>query len=347
MESQINQLKSEMITELSDAQTDQEVKNIEVKYYGKKGLFNDIMKSLKDLSNEEKRTVGKLANETKKELEQKIQDRYQEIEKNKYAALAETEWIDVTVPGKKPKIGHRHLISKFIDDIEDIFTKMGFSLEEGPEIEQEFYNFDQLNIDPHHPARDMHDTFWISNLTKHVLRTHTSPVQVRFMENNKPPIRIIAPGKTYRKDSDATHSPMFHQVEGLMIDKNISMAHLKSVLTQALQEIFEDSSIKTRFRLSYFPFVEPGMEVDCTCPLCKGAGILNEKPCRLCKQTGWLEIAGAGMVHPNVLKNVGLDPNEYSGFAFGMGLDRMIMIKHKINHLRLFFENDLRFIEQF
>lgn len=347
MQSKIEELKSGMLSDLKSAESDQQIKEVEVKYFGKKGLFNDIMKSLKDLSNEEKQTIGKLANVTKKELESATESRYSEIETEKINAIAEEEWIDVTVPGKKPTAGHRHLISSFIDDMERIFAKMGFVMAEGPEIEQEYYNFDQLNIPESHPARDMHDTFWIKNLEKYVLRTHTSPVQIHHMEANKPPIRVIAPGKTFRKDSDATHSPMFHQIEGLMVDENISMANLKAVMTEALQQIFEDDSIQTRFRVSFFPFVEPGMEVDCTCPICKGVGKNNDVPCRLCKQTGWLEIAGAGMVHPNVLENAGVDSKKYSGFAFGMGLDRMIMIKHKINHLRLFYENDLRFIEQF
>lgn len=337
-----------MLADLKSAKTEMAVKEVEVKYTGRNGLFNDVMKTLKDLSDEEKRTVGKLANETKKGLDVAAQKRYLEIESEKLSAIAEEEWIDVTVPGRRPRKGHRHLISKFIEDVEQVFAKMGFELAEGPEIEKEYYNFDQLNISGDHPARDMHDTFWIKNLEKYVLRTHTSPVQIHYMEANQPPIRVIAPGKTFRKDNDATHSPMFHQLEGLMVAEGISMANLKAVMTMALQQIFEDDSIKTRFRVSYFPFVEPGMEVDCTCPICKGNGKMADGvPCRLCKQAGWLEIAGAGMVHPEVLKNVGYDPEKVSGFAFGMGLDRMIMIKYRINHLRLFFENDLRFIEQF
>ncbi len=348
MQSKIEKLKSGMLADLKTAKSEQAIKDVEVKYFGKKGLFGDIMKSLKDLSVEEKQTVGKSANMAKKELEEAVMKRYDEIEHEKLSAIAEEEWIDVTVPGKKPQIGHRHLISRFIDDLEQIFAKMGFELAEGPEVETEEYNFDHLNIPETHPARDMQDTFWIKNLEKYVLRTHTSPVQVHYMQKNDPPIRVIAPGKTFRKDSDATHSPMFHQLEGLMVDTDVSMANLKAVMTHALQQIFEDSTIKTRFRVSYFPFVEPGMEVDCTCPICQGNGKLPDGvPCRLCKQCGWLEIAGAGMVHPHVLKNAGYDPEKYTGFAFGMGLERMVMIKYRINHMRLFFENDLRFIEQF
>jgi len=348
MQSKIEQLKEKMLADLKTAKDEQSIKNVEVKYFGRQGLFNEIMKSLKDLNPDQKQTIGKMANLTKKELEEAIQKQYSVAENEKLSAISDTEWVDVTVPGKKPEIGHRHLISKFIDDIEDVFAKMGFELAEGPEVEKEYYNFDQLNIPETHPARDMHDTFWVKNLEKYVLRTHTSPVQIHYMESHKPPIRVIAAGKTFRKDSDATHSPMFHQLEGLMVDENISMANLKAVMTHALQQILEDESIKTRFRVSYFPFVEPGMEVDCTCPICHGNGKLPDGvPCRLCKQCGWLEIAGAGMVHPKVLMNVGLDPEKYTGFAFGMGLERMVMIKYRINHMRLFFENDLRFITQF
>ena len=348
MKAKIDHLKTEMLVALRSATTETEVRDVEVQYFGRKGSFNDIMKGLKDLSDEEKRTVGQLANQTKKELEQAMEDRFAALEMGRLGKIAEEEWMDVTVSGTKPQVGHRHLISQFIDDIEVIFGKMGFSVAEGREVESEHYNFNQLNIPPDHPARDMQDTFWIKNLTDHVLRTHTSPGQARYMEAHKPPIRIIVPGKTYRKDSDATHSPMFHQLEGLMVDTDISMANLKAVITHALQQIFEDPSIQTRFRISYFPFVEPGMEMDCTCPICHGSGKLpNDVPCRLCKQCGWLEIGGAGMVHPNVLRNVGYDPDKLTGFAFGMGLDRMVMIKYRVNHLRLFFENDLRFIRQF
>lgn len=337
-----------MLEELKTASSEAGIKEVEVKYLGRQGLFNDIMKSLKDLSPEEKQTIGKLANENKKSLEIAVLERYTALEDEALGAIAEEEWMDVTVPGTPPTAGHRHLISRFIDDVEQVFAKMGFEFAEGPEVEREYYNFDQLNIPETHPARDMHDTFWIKNLEKYVLRTHTSPVQAHYMESHTPPIRVIAPGKTFRKDSDATHSPMFHQLEGLMVDEKVSMANLKAVMTHALQQIFEDPTIQTRFRVSYFPFVEPGMEVDCTCPICHGNGKLPDGvPCRLCKQCGWMEIAGAGMVHPEVLKNVGYDPEKVSGFAFGFGLERMVMIKYRVNHMRLFFENDLRFIEQF
>lgn len=348
MKDKIEKLKLQLITALKSAKTDDIVRDLEVDFLGRKGRFNDIMRSLKDLSDDMKRTIGRLANEVKTELEVAIQKRYAQIEAEEVGKIADTEWLDVTVPGIKPMVGHRHLISQFIEDLEVIFGKMGFEVAEGPDIESEHYNFNQLNIPPDHPARDMQDTFWIKNLKNTVLRTHTSPNQIRYMESNEPPLKIICMGKTFRKDNDATHSPMFHQCEGLMVGENVSMANLKAVLTHFMQQVFEDPSIKTRFRISYFPFVEPGLEVDCTCPICHGDGESSDKvPCRLCKQTGWLEIGGAGMVHPKVLENVGYDSEKYTGFAFGMGLDRMIMIKYRINHLRLFFENDLRFIQQF
>ncbi len=348
MQASIAKLKSEMLSQLHAAMDAGAVREVEVKFLGRKGSFNDIMKGLAGLNDVEKRTVGKLANEVKLELEQAVLRRLDQLEGERMGKLAALEWIDVTVPGKKPMVGHRHPISKFIDDIEAVFAKMGFAVAEGPEVEQEHYNFNQLNIPADHPARDTQDTFWIKNLEKYLLRTQTSPVQIRYMESHQPPIRIIVPGKTFRKDNDATHSPMFHQIEGLMVGENISMANLKAVITHALQQIFEDPSIKTRFRVSFFPFVEPGMEVDCTCPICHGSGKLGDgAPCRLCKQCGWLEIAGCGMVHPQVLKNVGYNPEKVTGFAFGFGLDRMVMIKYRIPHLRLFFENDLRFLRQF
>jgi phenylalanyl-tRNA synthetase alpha chain len=348
MKSKIETLKSQALTALKAAKSDSEVRDLEVKYLGRSGQFNEIMRSLKDLSDEDKRTVGKLANVTKTELEVVIQKKYAELEMASFDVIADKEWMDVTVPGTKPSVGHRHLISKFIDDLEVVFGRMGFMVAEGPDMETEHYNFDQLNMPEDHPSRDMQDTFWVKNLKRMVLRTHTSPVQIRHMEVHEPPVRVISLGKTFRKDSDATHSPMFHQIEGLMVDTDVSIANLKAVLTNFLQQVFEDPSIKTRFRTSYFPFVEPGMEMDCTCPICHGEGKTSDNvPCKLCKQCGWLEIGGAGMVHPKVLENVGYDSQKYTGFAFGFGIDRMVMIKHRIDHLRLFFENDLRFITQF
>lgn len=348
MQKKIETLKKEMLESLKKTDSEVVLRDLEIRYLGRHGEFNEIMKSLKDLSDEEKRTIGKQANETKKELEMAIQKKYAELEGAVFDVIAEKEWLDVTVPGIKSSIGHRHPISRFIDELETVFERMGFAVAEGPDVELEHYNFNQLNIPEDHPARDMQDTFWVKNLEHMVLRTQTSPVQIRYMEAHEPPVRIISMGKTFRNDNDATHSPMFHQIEGLMVDTDVSVANLKAVLTHLLQQVFEDPSIKTRFRTSYFPFVEPGMEVDCTCPICHGEGKLSDGvPCRLCKQCGWLEIGGAGMVHPQVLENVHYDSKKYTGFAFGFGIDRMVMIKHRINHLRLFFENDLRFITQF
>ncbi len=347
MLSQIDSLKSQMLQALQKATTQEALREIEIQYLGRKGSFSEILRGLKDLSAEEKGTVGQAANRAKAELEESLKKCYEALEEKSLGEIAENEWLDVTAPGQAPQQGHRHLISKFMDEVEGIFAKMGFTVAEGPEVELERYNFDQLNIPADHPARDMQDTFWVRNLEKTVLRTQTSPVQIRHMESHQPPIRIISMGKTFRKDSDATHSPMFHQIEGLMVDSDVSMANLKAVLTHFLQQAFGDSSIRTRFRTSYFPFVEPGMEVDCTCPACGGSGKKEGAACRLCKACGWLEVGGAGMVHPQVLRNVGYDPETVTGFAFGMGLDRMIMIKHGVPHLRLLFENDLRFNRQF
>ncbi|MBI5411816.1 phenylalanine--tRNA ligase subunit alpha [Candidatus Peregrinibacteria bacterium] len=348
MQEQIKTIKETIIKAIHSVTDEAALRELEVRYFGRKGAFNEILKGLATLSDDEKRVVGKMANETKKELEAAIVTQRSKLQSSQLGAIAETEWMDMTVPGTTPRVGHRHLVSRFIDDLESVFGRMGFDVATGPEVEEEHYNFNQLNVPEDHPARDMQDTFWIKNLHKYVLRTQTSPVQIRYMGTRKPPIRVIAPGKTFRKDSDATHSPMFHQVEGLMIDENISMANLKAVLAHALREIFETPSIELRFRASYFPFVEPGLEVDCTCVMCNGKGQTGTRiPCRLCKKSGWLEIAGAGMVHPTVLKNGGVDPERYTGFAFGVGIDRMIMLKYKIPHLRLLFENDLRFLEQF
>jgi len=348
MQEKIQTLKTSLLAALNQAKNPDAVRQIEVEYLGRKSAFADLMHGLKDLTPEEKATVGKAANQAKQDMEAAVADRYAALDRDRYAALDRDQWLDTSVPGLPPEQGHRHLITQFMDDVEVIFGRMGFSVADGPEVETEHYNFNQLNMPADHPSRDMQDTFWIKNLARHVLRTQTSPVQARHMEANKPPIRIITMGKTYRKDSDATHSPMFHQIEGLMVDETISMAHLKAVFTAFLQQIFEDDSIRTRFRVSYFPFVEPGMEVDCTCPWCRGTGMLAAGGiCRLCKQSGWLEIAGAGMVHPKVLENVGYDPQRLTGFAFGIGIDRMIMIRHRVPHMRLLFENDLRFNRQF
>jgi len=298
-----------------------------------------LLKGIKDLSVEEKKVVGKMANEMKTEIEGAIATRLQEIKQSQFSDL-EKRFFDTSLPGKKSPTGRLHPLTKFIQEIEDTFVAMNFEVAEGPEIEDDYHNFTALNIPQDHPARDMQDTLWARDIP-YLLRTHTSPVQIRYMESHQPPIRIICPGRVFRKDDvDATHSPMFHQFEGLMIDTTTNLSHLKGVLTIALRRLIHPA-LELRFRSSFFPFVEPGMEVDVTCVLCDGKG------CAVCKQSGWLEMLGCGMVHPNVLKAVGYDPNKVQGFAFGAGIERLLMIKHKINDIRLFYENDPRFLAQF
>jgi phenylalanyl-tRNA synthetase alpha chain len=331
----IEELQKSAIEKINAAASEQELKDIEQEYFGRKsGKINEILKAIPTLSGSEKGQVGKASNMAKKEVEAKIADRYFALEEEKYNSLEQNEWIDVSEPATKiSEKGKRHPIHQFIQECEAVFGRMGFEVAEGYEIEDEDHNFNKLNIPADHPAREMQDTFWMrGKLEGEVLRTQTSDMQIRFMEENTPPIRIIAPGKVYRKDSDATHSPMFHQIESLMVDKKVSLANLRFVLLNALRELI-DPDVELRFRLSFFPFVEPGLEVDA---LLKVDG-----------KTRWLEIGGAGMVHPNVLRNVNIDPEEYNGFAFGFGIERMVMIKYGVKDLRAFFENDLRFLKQF
>lgn len=333
---QIDELEKSALKKISSAENEEILKAIELEYFGRKsGKIGEILKAIPTLEPKERGAVGKAANIAKKNVEAGIADRYFVLEEEKMANLETSEKIDVTEPsiGKTEK-GKRHPLSVFMLECEHVFGKLGFEVAEGFEIEDDFHNFEALNFTPDHPAREMQDTFFIENeeLKGYVLRTQTSDMQIRFMEENKPPYRIISPGKVYRKDSDATHSPMFHQIECLMIDKNISLANLRFILLTALRELISPD-VDLRFRLSYFPFVEPGLEVDA---LLKVDG--KEK---------WLEIGGAGMVHPNVLKNVNVDPDIWNGFAFGFGIERMVMIKYGVKDLRAFFENDLRFLKQF
>lgn len=327
------ELREIAIAKISSAPDENTLRLIEVEFLGRKGSITSLLREVPNLPQEERAAAGMAANEVKKEVEAAIAQRHFHLEEASVNTMIESEWIDITAPSKKTTRGKRHPIHAFIEEAEEVFGRLGFRVAEGNEIEDEWHNFTALNIPPDHPARDMQATFWLKNeLEGYVLRTQTSDVQIRFMENNPPPIRIIAPGKVYRKDSDATHSPMFHQIEGLMIDRDISLSHLRFVLLAALKEL-TSPDIDIRFRLSYFPFTEPSLEMDA-----------------LFKRNGherWLEIGGAGMVHPNVIKNCGLDPNEWNGFAFGLGIERQIMIKHGISDLRAFFENDLRFLEQF
>jgi len=310
-----------------------------VLFLGKKGELTDLLKGLGKLSKEERPVMGEAINEAKVEIQNLIETRKEELEEVALQRRLLEERIDVTLPGRNIEKGGLHPITQTLHHIQNIFAKAGFEIEIGPEIEDDFHNFSALNIPEHHPARAMHDTFYFDANT--VLRTHTSPVQIRTLQRQKPPVRVIAPGKVYRCDSDVTHTPMFHQVEGLIVDKEASFAQLKGLLIDFLRAYFEKDDLKVRFRPSYFPFTEPSAEADIECVICGGDG------CRVCKKSGWLEVLGCGVVHPNVLSAVKIDPNEFSGSAFGMGVERLAMLRYSVNDLRLFFENDIRFLNQF
>lgn len=314
------------------------LEKLRVDYLGKKGEITGQLKSLKDIPEEQRREFGKHVNDAKDAITDAINIRKITLEERAIQDQLAKERVDVTLSAKHLEAGGLHPISIVLERISQLFVQLGFSVHEGPEVESEYYNFEALNIPSHHPARAMHDTFYFDN--KLLLRTHTSPVQIRVMENQKPPLKIIAPGRVYRCDSDVTHTPMFHQVEGLMVDEGISFADLKGILSDFLSAFFE-TKVKTRFRPSYFPFTEPSAEVDMACVKCQGQG------CRICKQSGWLEILGCGMVHPKVLEFGGIDPEKYSGFAFGMGVERMAMLRYNVDDLRLFFENDMKVLKQF
>jgi phenylalanyl-tRNA synthetase alpha chain len=310
-----------------------------VLFLGKKGELTDLLKGLGKLSKEERPVMGEAINEAKVKIQNLIESRKVELEEVALQKRLLEERIDVTLPGRNIEKGGLHPITQTLHHIQNIFAKAGFEIEIGPEIEDDFHNFSALNIPEHHPARAMHDTFYFDVNT--VLRTHTSPVQIRTLQRQKPPVRVIAPGKVYRCDSDVTHTPMFHQVEGLIVDKEASFAQLKGLLIDFLRAYFEKDDLKVRFRPSYFPFTEPSAEADIECVICGGDG------CRVCKKSGWLEVLGCGVVHPNVLSAVKIDPNEFSGSAFGMGVERLAMLRYSVNDLRLFFENDIRFLNQF
>ena len=311
---------------------------VRVRYLGKKGLLTDHLKALGALPAEERRVAGQAINEAKDRLQRALDGRRAVLETEALQARLTAERIDVTLPGRGGRPGGLHPLTRTLERIERIFAQAGFAVAEGPEIEDDWHNFGALNIPEHHPARAMHDTFYFDAHT--VLRTHTSPVQIRVMERQAPPVRVIAPGRVYRCDSDVTHSPMFHQVEGLMVDEGVSFADLKGTLDDFLKTFFE-TDLPVRFRPSYFPFTEPSAEVDIGCVICGGKG------CRVCKDSGWLEVLGCGMVHPNVFAAVGVDSERYTGYAFGMGVERLAMLRYGVNYLRLFFDNDLRFLRQF
>ncbi len=335
MEKNIEQIQEQALKELEVAADVESIQDLSIRYLGRKGKVTQFLRSIADLPPEQKPEAGKKANETKRLLDAKFKKAVKQLE----AASLESEGcIDVSLPGRVVRQGSLHPITQIAQQICDIFIKLGFDIAEGPEVETDYYNFEALNIPKNHPARDMQDTFYISKNI--VLRTHTSPTQPRIMEQQKPPVRIIAPGKVYRCDSDLTHTPMFHQVEGLLVDKGISFGDLKGVLTTFVHQMF-DAGTSLRFRPSFFPFTEPSAEVDIRCVICRGAG------CRVCSHTGWLEVLGSGMVHPAVFENVGYDTARYSGFAFGMGVERIAMLKYRIDDIRKYFENDLRFLRQF
>jgi len=323
------------LEDISDAAT---AESCRIKYLGRKGLVTTILKSMKDVSPGDRPEIGREINILKSELEKKLTDLAGNLKKKQRERALESAHLDVTLAGKGIVPGHVHPLRKIMDDVVTIFTDMGFSVHVGPEIETDYYNFEALNVPPDHPARDMQDTFYVDD--NRLLRTHTSPVQIHVMEECKPPIAAVFPGAVYRRDNDVSHSPMFCQVEGLMVDHGITMGDLKGVLSTFCHHMF-GGSLGVRFRPSFFPFTEPSAEIDIQCVICGGSG------CRVCKQSGWLEILGCGMVDPAVFKFVNVDPKKYSGFAFGMGVERIAMLKYAINDIRLFFENDLRFLEQF
>lgn len=315
-----------------------ELDQVRVQYLGKKGSITGLLKGLGKLSAEQRPQAGAQINKVKQSLQELINERKTQLESAQVAAKLASETIDITLPGRGQNTGGLHPVTRTIERIGEYFESIGFETAEGPEIEDDYHNFEALNIPAHHPARAMHDTFYINDTT--VLRTHTSPVQVRVMEAKQPPLKIVCPGRVYRCDSDLTHTPMFHQVEGLLIDEDTSFANLKGIVEDFLQVFFE-KDLAVRFRPSYFPFTEPSAEVDIQCVMCDGKG------CRVCSHTGWLEIMGCGMVHPKVFEYSNIDTEKYTGFAFGMGVERLAMLRYGVNDLRLFFDNDLRFLEQF
>lgn len=340
MRDQLNEIRENAKLAIEKATSLEELKDIQVQFLGKKGKLTQVLRGMGKLSAEERPAIGQLANVIRDELGESFDKSSKALAKKAMEQKLSGETIDVTLPGKKMKLGNKHPVTLVEERIKEIFSQMGYTVEEGPEVETDYYNFERLNIPKNHPAREMQDTFYISEDI--VLRTHTSPVQARVMDELSPqlPVKIIAPGRVFRRDDDATHSPMFHQVEGLIVDENITFADLRGTLLEFIKQMFgEDREI--RLRPSYFPFTEPSAEVDVSCLFCNGEG------CRLCKHTGWIEILGSGMVHPHVLEMAGYDSKKVTGFAFGVGIDRIAMLKYGIDDMRLLFENDIRFLEQF
>ena len=341
MKEQLAKIRAEALSAMENAQSAAELDGLRVQYLGKKGELTAVLKMMGKLSPEERPAMGQLANEVRAALESAIEEQGKRLEAKALEARLEAEAVDVTIPGKAPKLGHKHPMYLALDELKDIFIGMGFTVLDGPEVELAEYNFDKLNAEEGHPSRDWSDTFYFDKDSRVMLRSQTSPMQVHAMETMELPIRILAPGRVYRKDEvDATHSPMFHQVEGMVIDKNITMADLKGTLNAVMEQLYGKGT-KTRFRPHHFPFTEPSCEMDVQCHKCGGVG------CPTCKGEGWIEVLGAGMIHPKVLEMSGIDPEVYSGWAFGMGLERIAMRRFKISDLRLIFENDIRFLEQF
>jgi phenylalanyl-tRNA synthetase alpha chain len=339
MKDNLEKIKGFAAEQLCAAETMRDVEEIKVKYLGKKGELTAVLRGMGGLSPQERPVIGELANKVRQFIENEIDIKKEQISKKEKEKKLETEKLDVTLPGRKNCLGRRHPLKQVLNEVSDIFIGMGFDIAEGPDIESDYYNFEALNIPKNHPARDTQDTFYISE--NMLLRTQTSPVQIHVMENQKPPIKIIAPGMVYRSDAvDATHSPVFNQIEGLVVGRGVTMGDLKGTLEVFLKKLYGES-VKVRFRPHHFPFTEPSAEVDISCFVCGGEG------CRVCKDEGWIEILGAGMVHPKVLANCGIDPEVYSGYAFGVGLERIVMRRYGIDDLRLFFENDIRFLKQF
>ncbi len=334
----LTQLVNEASEQISQSSNLVELDEVRVRYLGKNGLLTAKLKQLGTLPKEDRPAAGQAINVAKQELGASIATARQALEEQALEQRLKSESVDVTLPGRGQDSGGLHPVTRTLERINKLFANAGFKVAEGPEIEDDYHNFEALNIPAHHPARAMHDTFYFNEHL--LLRTHTSPVQIRVMENSEPPLKIIAPGRVYRCDSDLTHTPMFHQVEGFLVDRDVSFADLKGVIYDFLTSFFEQD-LKLRFRPSYFPFTEPSAEVDIECVMCSGSG------CRVCGNTGWLEVLGCGMIHPEVLRHVGIDSEEYTGYAFGMGVERLTMLRYGVNDLRLFFENDLRFLQQF
>ena len=347
MKQTLENIRLQALASLEDAQTPAALEELRVKWLGKKGELTAVLKMMGKLSPEERPVMGQLANAVRAEIEGKLEERKTALNASVLEAKLAAEAIDVTIPGDAVMLGHQHPMNMVLQQVKDIFVGLGYTVVDGPEVELASYNFTRLNIEEGHPSRDRSDTFYFNDDDSVLLRTQTSPMQIRFMENNKPPLCMLAPGRVFRKDeADATHSPMFHQIEGLVVDEHITMGDLKGALVAIMRQIYGADS-EMRFRPHHFPFTEPSCEMDMQCHKCHGTGEVDGNVCSTCHGEGWIELLGAGMVHPDVLRNCGIDPEKYSGFAFGMGLERMAMGRMKINDLRLIFDNDMRFLSQF